>query len=141
MKIYQKHNINPMATLGGCLPLRIQLPFLTGFYYAIQRTPEIAEHSFLWFNLGSPDLTLTLLAAGIYFLQSRVSLIGLDEAQRKQMAMFSYLSPIMIGVFSLTAPAALPLYWTIGGIFVILQTLLTKKLFQAEPSSLSMAKS
>jgi YidC/Oxa1 family membrane protein insertase len=47
----------------------------------------------------------------------------------------------MIGVFSLTAPAALPLYWTIGGIFVILQTLLTKKLFQAEPSSLSVAKS
>lgn len=141
MKIYQKHNINPLAAIGGCLPLLIQLPFLTGFYYAIQRTPEIAEHSFLWFNLGSPDLTLTLLAAGIYYIQSRVTLIGLEESQRKQMAMFSYLSPIMIGVFSLTAPAALPLYWTIGGIFVILQTLLTKKLFQAESTSLSVAKS
>ncbi|MGG4489281.1 membrane protein insertase YidC [Metabacillus idriensis] len=141
MKIYQKHNINPLAALGGCLPLLIQLPFLTGFYYAIQRTPEIAEHSFLWFNLGSPDFTLTLLAAGIYYIQSRVSLIGLEETQKKQMAMFSYLSPIMIGVFSLTAPSALPLYWTIGGIFVILQTLLTKKLFQAEPAPLSMAKS
>ncbi|MEM5015010.1 membrane protein insertase YidC [Metabacillus indicus] len=134
MKVYQKHQINPLAALGGCLPLLIQLPFLTGFYYAIQRTPEIAQHSFLWFNLGSPNLVLTLLAAGIYFLQARVSLVGLEDAQKKQMAMFSYLSPVMIGMFSLTAPAALPLYWTIGGMFVILQTLLTKKLFHADSS-------
>lgn len=128
MTIYKNYGVNPIASLGGCLPLLIQFPILMGFFYAIQRTPEIASHSFLWFNLGHSDLVLPLIAVAIYFVQFKITLIGLDEAQKKQMAMFGYLSPIMMGVFSLSAPAAIPLYWTVGGIFLIFQSLLTKRL-------------
>lgn len=131
MALYQQHNFNPLSSLSGCLPLLIQMPILIAFYHAIRRTPEIASHNFLWFNLGSTDLLLTGLAVAIYFIQSRVSLIGLDEAQKKQMAIMGIISPVMIGFISLNAPAALPLYWAVGGLFIIFQTLISKRIYLA----------
>lgn len=129
-KLYQKHNMNPLTSFG-CLPLIIQFPIIIAFYYAIRRTPEIATHSFMWFSLGQVDFILPFVAAAVYFLQSRVSLIGMDPKQRKQMAIMGLLSPVMIGFISFNTPAALPLYWTVSGSFLVLQTLLSKKLYQA----------
>ncbi|WLV25464.1 membrane protein insertase YidC [Aciduricibacillus chroicocephali] len=132
MEIYKKHNMNPLAGVAGCLPLLIQMPVLLGFYYAIIRTPEIAKHPFLWFSLGHTDIIMMIIAVIIYFLQYRVSLIGMDETQKKQMAVMGLISPIMIGVISLNAPAALPLYWATGGLFLVIQTIVVKKKYYAE---------
>ncbi|HLS08460.1 membrane protein insertase YidC [Lentibacillus sp.] len=60
MQLYQKHNFNPLASFTGCLPLLIKMPILIAFYYAIRRTPEIAAHHFLWFDLGQTDMLLTI---------------------------------------------------------------------------------
>src|SRR5690625_3070496 len=125
--LYKKHDFHPGKMAAGCLPLIIQMPVLIGFYYAIRRTPEIAEASFLWFNLGETDLLLVLLAALIYYIQARVSLIGMDQSQQGPMALIAYISPIMIGVVSLTMPAALPLYWVVSGLFMVIQTFIIKK--------------
>ncbi|MBO1002560.1 membrane protein insertase YidC [Pseudogracilibacillus auburnensis] len=125
--LYKKHQYNPFQMAAGCLPMLIQLPFLFAFYYAIRRTPEISAQSFLWFDLGQTDIILVLIAVAIYFLQAKVSLIGLPETQKKQMAILGYFSPVMIGVISLNSPAVLPLYWAVGGLFVLLQTLYMKK--------------
>src|SRR5699024_1542841 len=92
-------------------------------------TPEIAEHQFLWFDLGQTDILLTIIAVAIYFVQFKVSQIGLDPKQKKQFAIMGLLSPVMIGIISLNAPAALPLYWTVGGLFIIGQTLISKKIY------------
>lgn len=113
MALYQKHGFNPLSM--GCLPMLIQLPILIGFYYAIKGSEEIASHSFLWFNLGKTDPILPIIAAAIYYLQFKVSQIGINPEQQKQMAFFGFLSPLMIGIFSFSAPAALPLYWAVGG--------------------------
>jgi len=121
-ELYQKHNFNPVKMMSGCLPMIIQMPFLIGFYYAIRRTSEIGEQPFLWFNLGETDLILVGLAVAVYFLQARVSLVGLEQKQQGAMGMMVYISPIMIGIVSLSMPAALPLYWTIGGLFMVIQT-------------------
>lgn len=134
MQLYQKHNFNPMASLSGCLPILLQMPVLMGFYYAIKSSPEMATHGFLWFDLGQPDIILALLAAGIYFLQAKVSLSNVPEEQRKQMAIISYMSPIMMGFISLSAPAALPLYWTVGGCFLMIQTFIIRKLYYKKPA-------
>src|SRR5690606_18121266 len=40
MKVFQEHNVNPMA---GCLPMFVQLPILIAFYQAIMRNEHIAE--------------------------------------------------------------------------------------------------
>lgn len=129
MKLYQTHNLNPISSIWR-LPLIIQFPILIGFYYSIRRTPEIVTHSFLRFNLGEPDLIMPFLAAAIYFIQFKVTQSGMDPKQTKQMAFLGLLSPLMIGFISFNAPAALPLYWTVGGTFLILQTLLSKRLYK-----------
>ncbi len=138
MELYQKHNFNPITSMG-CLPMLIQFPILIGFYYAIMRTPEIAQHNFLWFNLGVSDMILPFVAAGVYFIQFRVSQMGMDSAQQKQMAMLGYITPVIMGVFSFSVAAALPLYWTIGGVFLIFQTLLFKWMYREKQPALKTA--
>lgn len=133
--LYQKHGVNPLAM--GCLPVLIQMPILMGFYYAIRGSEEIASHSFLWFSLGQPDIIITLIAGLVYYLQFKVSQSNMPVAQQQQMKIMGLLSPIMIVVFSFQAPAALPLYWTIGGSFLIVQTILGKKLYsQPKPKEI-----
>src|SRR5690625_1050879 len=126
-ELYRKYDFHPFKMMTGCLPLLLQMPFLIGFYYAIRRTPEIAEQSFLWFNLGETDILFVTLAVLIYYFQARISLIGLEKPQRKQMAIMGLISPIMIGIISLNVPAALPLYWAVSGLYMIEQTLIIKR--------------
>ncbi|MBD8033325.1 membrane protein insertase YidC [Solibacillus sp. Sa1YVA6] len=127
MKVYQKHEINPLNI--GCLPLLIQMPFLMGLYYAITSSEEIATHSFLWFSLGQPDLFVTAIAGILYFVQFKVSQSAMPIEQQKQTRFIGLLSPIMIVIFSINAPAALPLYWSVGGLCLILQVLLGQRLY------------
>ncbi|OCA90786.1 OxaA precursor [Bacillus sp. FJAT-27225] len=128
MGIYQKHGVNPMSM--GCLPILIQMPILTGFYYAIRNSPEIASHDFLWLSLGSPDIAITALAGIVYYLQFKVSQSTMTAEQQKQMKVMGLMSPIMIVMFSMNAPAALPLYWAVGGTFLIIQSWISRKLYQ-----------
>jgi YidC/Oxa1 family membrane protein insertase len=136
MALYQQHSFNPLAI--GCLPMLIQLPILTGLYSAIRMTPEMSTHTFLWFKLGEPDIWLPILAAFVYFIQFKVSQRGVDTAQMKQMAFLGYLSPIMMGLFALWAPAAISLYWVTGGLFMIAQTYLLSKMYpRVEPPAVA----
>lgn len=133
MELYKQHSFNPLSSMG-CLPLLLQFPILTGLYYAIRLTPELATHPFLWFQLGQPNMVLALVAALISYLQFRLSQQNMEPTNSKQMAFIGLLSPVMMGLFSLGAPAALPLYWITGGCFLILQNLLTNRLYRKNSS-------
>ena len=149
MQVYQEHQFNPLAI--GCLPLLIQFPILVGFYYAILRTPEIAAHEFLWFNLGEADMVMALIAAGSYFVQLKASQAMYSPSQQTrtnqnqqgdqadkanqmnaQMKILNYFFPIMIGVISIYSPAVLPLYWTVGALFLMAQNWLFHWLYQRQ---------
>ncbi|MGM7703284.1 YidC family membrane integrase SpoIIIJ [Pseudalkalibacillus sp. Hm43] len=122
MQLFQKHGVNPLA---GCMPLIIQMPILLGFYHAIMRTEAIAEHNFLWFDLGSPDpyYLLPLIAGVTTYLQQKIMMGGSDAmSANPQMKMMLYIMPIMIIVFAISFPAALSLYWVVGNLFMIAQT-------------------
>lgn len=123
MALFQQHGVNP---LSGCLPMLIQMPILIAWYQAILRTPAIAEHTFLWFDLGAPDpyYILPILAAVTTYLQSKFSSMGQDpnSPAAQQMKVMMWVMPIMIGFFALTMPAALSLYWVVGNIFGCIQT-------------------
>jgi YidC/Oxa1 family membrane protein insertase len=54
----------------------------------------------------------------------------MPSAQAQQMKFMGLLSPLMIVIFSFSSPAALPLYWAVGGTFLILQTWLSRKIYQ-----------
>ncbi|MDQ0228158.1 YidC family membrane integrase SpoIIIJ [Metabacillus niabensis] len=124
MALFQKHGVNPLA---GCFPLIIQMPILIGFYHAIMRTREIAEHNFLWFDLGEKDpyFILPLIAGLTTFIQQKMMMAG-QANQNPQMAMMLWIMPIMIIVFAISFPAALSLYWVVGNLFMIVQTYFIK---------------
>ncbi len=122
MKLFQKHNVNPMA---GCLPLLVQFPILIAFYQAIIRNPHIAKSNFLYMQLGKPDpiFILPILAAFTTYLQFMATGTG-DNPQMKVMI---WVMPVMIFFLAYQFPAALSLYWVYSNIFTILQYVLVFK--------------
>lgn len=120
MLLFQKNNINPMA---GCLPILIQMPILIAFYHAIMRTSEISQHTFLWFDLGARDpyFILPVSAALGTFVQQKIVMRG--QPDNPQMKIMLYVMPIMILVFAVSLPSALSLYWVVGNIFSIVQSI------------------
>ena len=117
----QKENGLSMFGGIGCLPLLIQMPFFSALFYAARYTKGIAESSFLGINLGQQSMILIVVVGVLYYVQSLLSLVGLDEEQKEQMKKMIYVSPLMIVIFSLTAPAGVTLYWVVGGFVQILQ--------------------
>lgn len=127
MQLFQRHGVNPLA---GCLPIIVQMPILLAFYQAISRTEAIKEHNFLWVQLGSPDpyFILPIVAGLATFLQQKLMMAGNTAmAANPQMTMMLYIMPVMITVFALFLPSALALYWVVGNIFMVAQTLLINK--------------
>lgn len=129
VQLYQKHGINPAS---GCLPVLIQMPIFMALYYAISRTQEIKTHSFLWVELGhrDPYFILPILAALTTFLSLRLS-PSMTEEQMPQMAMMSYIMPVMIFIGASSVPSALSLYWVVGGCFSIIQSLMLRSQLKA----------
>lgn len=131
LNVYREHQINPLNM--GCLPIVIQMPIIMGLYFAILYSADVKAHEFLWFNLGSPDFIMTLIAGLIYLVQAQVSLWTVPESQKQQMKWMIYISPIMIMVISFTSMAALPLYWSVGGFILIVQTYIGRKFYSDVP--------
>lgn len=123
MELYQKHKINP---LGGCLPMLIQLPILWAFFRVLRDLPLGDASKFLgiWL-LSEPDklFILPLLAAATTYIQSKMT--ATDPSQKSMMIVM----PIMIGVFSLSFPSGLVLYWITSNVFSIAQQAWLNKMY------------
>ena len=126
-ELMQAQRENGLSLMGGvgCLPLLIQFPFFSALYYAARYTPGVLQDNFLWFNLGHRDFPLIIIIAALYYFQSWLSIQQVPEEQRKQMAATMYSMPIMMIFFGISSPAAVILYWFVGGIFSIIQQLIT----------------
>ena len=117
----KEHGISMFGGVG-CFPILIQMPFFSAIYFAAQHTDGVAQASYLGIPLGSPSMILVACAGVLYYLQSLLSLHGVeDEMQREQIKKMIYMSPLMIVVFSLFSPASVTLYWVVGGFMMILQ--------------------
>ena len=117
----KEHGISMFGGVG-CFPLLIQMPFFSAIYFAAQHTEGVSEASFLGIALGSPSWILIACAGILYYIQSLLSLHGVeDETQREQLKKMIYMSPLMIVMFSIFSPASVTLYWVVGGFMMILQ--------------------
>ena len=139
MKIYREAGINPL----GCMwPMLIQFPVWIALYQSITRalatTPEnllgLAQHvyswsivtgaiplssSFLWFDLGRPDTTLFLaiIVGGTMWVQQKMTTApSLDPKQQSTNSMMLLMMPLMFGLFTLTFPSGLAIYWAASNI-------------------------
>ncbi len=152
MLLWKNHKVNP---LSSCLPLLIQLPILIGLYDVILGglnpdrailiygfMPEfsienISSH-FLGFNLLEKSLIiLPIIVGGLQFLQMKLMMAkqkkdkGAIKTMENDMKMvnnmMTYMMPIMIAVFTASAPAAVGLYWGTSTLYGILQQLVVNK--------------
>lgn len=131
MGLYKKHGINPLNM--GCLPILLQMPVIMALFFALRYPSEggITEYpNFLWMHLTQTDIWMTAIAGVVYFVQAYVSMQYVPEEQRNQMKLFMYISPLMIIWISFISPAALPLYWAVGGIFLIFQTIIGNRFYK-----------
>src|SRR5690625_4054303 len=134
MALFQKHGANPLA---GCFPIFIQMPVFIALYHAIMRTEAIKTGSFLWFELGSTDPILPIIAGEATFFQQKLMMADSPASNNPQMKMMLYMMPIMITVFAFFFPAALALYWVVGNVFMVAQTFFIRRPMMKQQESLS----
>jgi len=128
IELYQKHGVNP---LGGCLPLLIQLPILWAFFPVLREIPvsDLTKFLGIW-ELSQPDpyYVLPVLSALTTWWQSKVTSTG-DASQNSMMLIM----PIMIGLFSISFPSGLVLYWITSNVLGVLQQIwINKQVLSAE---------
>lgn len=123
MQLYRK---NDVSMLGGMsmLTMLIQIPIFSGLYSALYHTEALQKAYFYGVNLNKPSLLFAVIAGAIYLVQAYISMLRLPAEQKKMMSMTLFLSPAMIFLFSMWAMGAIGLYFIVGGIFVLLQTLI-----------------
>lgn len=123
MALYRQNGISMTGGIG-CLPLLIQMPVFTALYAAIRYSPELSHTVFMGIQLGQSSWLLAMLSFLSYLLQGYISLLGTPAAQKKQMGAMMLMSPVMILLFTISAPAGLGIYFFIGGLFACVQTLI-----------------
>lgn len=139
MAIMKKYDANPIS-VGGCLPLLIQMPFLTGLFFTLTNplySAGIIDSTFLGiFSLGTRSYVLPIIAFLVYAAQTKLTMAinpplvqpG-QEAMQGQMQMMQWLSPVMIAIFSFWVAGAVAVYYIVGGLFLIFQTYLGYKIY------------
>ena len=135
MALYKEHGVNPLNM--GCLPMIIQMPILMALYFAISHNDALASHSFAWFNLGSPNIFMALIAGALYLLQAYLSTKYLPEESNGQMKYIMYISPIMIFIVSMSTQqhchyigVQVQSYLSFNNIYLISTLIITKTIFK-----------
>ena len=141
-EIYKKNDIKPLA---GMLPQFLSIPIFLSVWSAVSQTLVIRNGSFLGIDLGVTVSTqvfsfnigailLFLLMTGFQILSMKLPNIlrkmkadykTKDKVQNMEGQMNGMMNFMLIMVIftGFMLPAALAIYWTIGSVFMILQTL------------------
>ncbi|KKW24794.1 MAG: Membrane protein insertase, YidC/Oxa1 family [Candidatus Kaiserbacteria bacterium GW2011_GWB1_52_6] len=153
--LYKERNIHPFASIGLLL---LQLPVLIGLYwvfalgglphintdllYSFVHAPAAINMEFMGiFDMGAKhNVILAILVALSQLIYSRLSM-GPRGAQTAGEATLStdmaksfdvqarYVFPLLFGVISWTVPAAAPLYWLTGNLFMMGQEYISGRRF------------
>lgn len=143
LEVYKTEKINPF---GGLLLAFVQLPILIALYrvfwlgfkpeelgrlYSIVASPGQINALFIGLvDLSKPNLIFAVLAGILQFFQTKMltpksipnqnKKDGPDFSQVMQKQML-YFFPVLTVVILFSLPSALGLYWTVSGIFSIIQ--------------------
>lgn len=125
-KLYDEAGVNPLM---GCLPLIVQMPIFIAVYQTVSRTPQLANESFLWVNLGEPDPYYILpILAGLFTLANSY-LMQMNRSGNSGKVM-SFIMPIFIVFITVPLSSGLALYFVASNAFSVLQTLIFQNPFK-----------
>ncbi len=137
MKLYTSHGVNPLSSLGGCLPLLIQIPVFIALYDVLLYSIELRHSSFLWIKdlsqpeqlfdipgIGIPFRILPLLMGVSWFFAQKLTPTAspTNESMELQAKLMQFM-PIIFTVMFWGLPSGLILYWTVSNILSIIQQL------------------
>lgn len=143
MEIYKKNGINPMASL---IPTLVSFPIFLSVWSAVSQTLVIRTGTFLGLTLGQAvstqvfDLNITaiilflLMAAGQILSMKIPNILRVKHASykekekikeaNKQTSLMMNIMIVTILITGFVLPSALAIYWTVGAIFSIVQTII-----------------
>lgn len=121
MQIAKITRDNIASMKSGCLNALIQSPILLGLFFAIRGNDHINNETFLWFNLGTTDFLLIIIAATITLIQVVISTKLNNTTQMKGQSIMYFVAPIMISISASIMPSAIPLYWTVSTLIATVQ--------------------
>ncbi len=160
IEFYKEEGVNPLAGLGGCLPMFAQMPIMISLFVVLRKAVEIrGETTFLlpWvsdlsqkealFNLpftiplpmNSSIDTFALLPfamAILMFFQNKKSMGTQDPNQKMMM----YMMPVMMFFMFYNMPAALTLYFTFSSVLHLVQQKFVDRKKKGEESSVTVVK-
>jgi YidC/Oxa1 family membrane protein insertase len=146
LNIYKEEKINPLVGLVLAL---IQLPILIALYWALKSGLDPKElvnlYSFVShpnhinalflgiIDLSKANFYLAIVAGFVQFLQAKMLIPKNKGGQNSEFAdimqkQMTYFMPIFTVIILLGLPSALGLYWTVGGLFSIIQQYLLFKI-------------
>ncbi|MFT8544709.1 MAG: membrane protein insertase YidC [Leuconostoc falkenbergense] len=123
MSLYRENDVSVMGGMSF-LTMAMQLPVFSGLYSAILHAPALKGASFFNFDLGKPQLVFAIIAGIIYLAQAWLMMQHMPQEQRKTSAAMMFISPVMIFGFAMIASGAIGLYFVVGGIFALIQSLI-----------------
>lgn len=156
MAIYKKYNINPMA---GCLFAFIQMPLFFAFLESLYRIPVVFEGNFLGYKLGMSPFTalfgkkisfshfVSAFTTGHWIYLLLPIIVGLatfysfrmnsgmnsgNSEQESQMKLMMNMMLVFIVFASFTMSTSIIIYWIIGSLFTICQTLYLRRFKNVE---------
>jgi len=143
LEMYQSEGINPLASLGGCIPVLIQMPIMIALFIVLRKAVELrGETTFFlpWIHdlsqaeviftlpftipfYGNNFAILPILMAGLMFVQNKMTI-----KDPNQVAMIYLMPAIMLVMFN-NFPAGLTLYFAFSNLLQIIQ----QKFFTKKP--------
>ncbi len=137
MKLYSAHGVNPLSSLGGCLPMLIQIPVFIALYEVLLNSIDLRHSHFLWIkDLSAPEMLFDIPVIGIpfrilplamgvsWFISQKMTPMTTpgSEQMELQMKMMQFM-PIIFTVMFWSLPSGLVLYWTVSNILSVAQQL------------------
>jgi YidC/Oxa1 family membrane protein insertase len=123
MTLYRENGVSMTGGISW-LTMLLQIPIFSGIYSAILHTPSLREATFFGINLNSTSILLAVLAGAVYFAQAQLSLRYVPEEQKQMTRPMMLLIPGMMVAVTLFTNASLGLYFVVGGLFALLQTII-----------------
>ena len=147
-ELYLKKGIHPLAMMGSCWVIFLQMPIFLGLYYALQESVDFRLAPFLWIkNLAAPDMlwrwgsgvwfvsgllgpylnVLPIIAVGFMILQQQMMTPPpTDEQQAMQQKMMKFMT-IFIGYMFYKVAAGLCLYFIASTAWSVIERKLLPK--------------
>ena len=125
LNLMRSHGYNPMA---GCWPILVQMPVFFALYRVLYSSVELYQAPFAFWihdlSIKDPYYVMPVLVSLTWYVQQKLSPQTITDPVQQKVMQFM---PIIFGLFMITLPAGLGLYFFVNAALSIVQQLILNK--------------